>query len=236
MSHFGLGLIAGQGTPGNDSFVKALLHFDGANGSTTFTDVNAAGVANTWAAGTTQQLTTSDFKFGGSSLYANGGIIGISTSAKAALAVGTSDFTIDFWFNNNGGSASGATGMAGYGSSTNFPSNWGWSIGRDHLTGTANFQISDGTNVFGNSSSATVNTGWHHIAISRASGTIRFFIDGILQFSFSAPNAPPSLGSLKILAGVSSTSLGTWLIDEFRYSIGIARWTANFTPPTSAYT
>jgi len=29
-------------------------------------------------------------------------------------------------------------------------------------------------------------------------------------------------------------SLNGW-IDEFRWSSGIARWIANFTPPTSAY-
>ena len=49
MTRFGAGFIGGLSTPGNDAFTKILLHMDGSNGGTTFTDIAVGGSANTWA-------------------------------------------------------------------------------------------------------------------------------------------------------------------------------------------
>lgn len=234
MSHFGLGLIAGQGTPGNDAFTKILLHLDGANGSTTFTDTNAAGVSNSWAAVSNAVISTSGAKFGPSSLDNGASAQGIRTAAKSALDVGTGDFTTDFWFNLGGGFTSGFAGLVGYGNSTINPTQWSWEIIR---AGTVvQFNISDGTNVGTSTGTTNVNSGWHHIAVTRASGTVRLFVDGNQEFSFAwSANVPGSLGFFRIGSANSTGGLPSSFIDELRYSVGIARWIANFTPPTSAY-
>jgi hypothetical protein len=52
---------------GNDSFTKILLHMDGANTSTTFTDSNSGGSAHTWTAAGNAQISTATYKFGGAS-------------------------------------------------------------------------------------------------------------------------------------------------------------------------
>jgi hypothetical protein len=52
---------------GNDSFTKILLHMDGANTSTTFTDSNSGGSAHTWTAAGNAQISTATYKLGGAS-------------------------------------------------------------------------------------------------------------------------------------------------------------------------
>lgn len=74
--------------------------------------------------------------------------------------------------------------------------------------------------------SVTFNA-WHHFAFVCANGTMKLYIDGVSQ---SVKNySGSSSGTIKIGNGAN------FLIDEFRVSNGIARWTDNFTPPTSAY-
>jgi len=78
---------------------------------------------------------------------------------------------------------------------------------------------------------------WHHIALVRDGNTVRYYIDGsqlatkdITGLSLNNPSvitmAQPGSGWVSYFAGY---------IDEFRISKGIARWTAPFTAPTSAY-
>ena len=235
MSQFMFGGFSG-GYGGNDSFTKVLLHLDGTNGSTTFTDVNAAGVANTWAAVGSSALSTSNFKFGTSCLQVNPSF-GVQTAAKTDLNVGSSDFAIDFWMNMNGASTSGYSGLVGYGNSTINEANWSWYLNRVHLTGKLGVGLSNGaTQVWTESGITDINTGWHHIAMTRDAGTVRAFVDGILQYTFSANFAlQGSVGFLKV-GGCNSTSSFTGvLIDEVRYSIGTSRWTAAFTPPNLPY-
>ena len=76
VSHFGLGLISNNGVPGNDAFTKILLHMDGSNGGTTFTDVNAGGVSNTWSALSDAVNDNGCCKFGPSSLNSGAGGFG----------------------------------------------------------------------------------------------------------------------------------------------------------------
>lgn len=84
-------------------------------------------------------------------------------------------------------------------------------------------------------------TTWHHIAIVGFSSTYTVYFDGTSAIStaqtvsFSTPTAQVIL---KIGRGVSGVGVDDFrgYIDELRISKGTARWTANFTPPTSAYT
>ena len=128
MSHFGLGLISSNGVPGNDAFTKILLHMDGSNGGTTFTDVNAGGVSNTWSALSDAVTTTAAAKFGPSSLNSGAGGFGISTSAKSALDPGTGDFTVDFWYNHNGQAGGLEKGICCSATRLPNPTQWAWSI------------------------------------------------------------------------------------------------------------
>jgi hypothetical protein len=233
MTRFGAGFIGGLSTPGNDAFTKILLHMDGSNGGTTFTDVNAGGVSNTWSALSDAVTTTAAAKFGPSSLNSGAGGFGISTSAKSALDPGTGDFTVDFWYNHNGQAGGLEKGICCYGNSSANPTQWAWSI--DFASDKVQYQLSNGSGQTFVSGAANINSGWHHVAMVRSTGTVFGFVDGVQDTTFSWPGSlPASTGPLRVGRGIT-TGNASILVDEFRYSVGIARWTSNFTPPGAAY-
>lgn len=219
---------------GNDSFTKLLLHFDGADGSTTITDDCAGATAHTFT-NHTGSIATSQSEFGGSSY--NCGTNGwVDTPDSADFTLGSGDFTIDFWFNRQGGSGARRI-MCGQSNSA------GNTVPAALELSAANvlhaFVSSNGstfTNVTG--TTAITAAGWHHAALVRTGNTLKLFLDGVQEggdVSFSG-TVFDSSDAFSIGRGGAFTTL-TWngYIDEFRYSVGIARWTSNFTPPTSAY-
>ena len=93
---------------------------------------------------------------------------------------------------------------------------------------------------------------WHHIAVTRdtSSGALELFVDGVSDASGSGPTGNASyrdgratsfpddpflvIGAEKHDAGPSYPSY-SGLLDEGRLS-NVVRYTANFTPPTAAFT
>ena len=76
-----------------------LLHFDGADGSTTFTDSSLT--PKTRTANGDAQIDTADSKFSGASGLFDGTDDYITTPDSADFVLGSEDFTIDLWFNCN---------------------------------------------------------------------------------------------------------------------------------------
>ncbi len=80
---------------------------------------------------------------------------------------------------------------------------------------------------------------WYHIAVSRAAGTSRLFVDGA-QLGTSkadAANYFNGTGTFAVGAEMSSatatianTSVNGWM-DEVRFTVGVGRYTAEFAPP-----
>lgn len=221
---------------GNDQYTKILLHMDGANGGTVFTDSNAGGSAHTWTA--TQATTvTSGQKFGTAIMQSsstNGR--NLDTPAHADFNLGSVDWTIDFWFNTLGVGT--LTYLAGQGPSSGLAASTPFGIvinGTDKVRA----DISNGsafTSVTGTTS--TLAAGLHHYEVSRNGNVLRAFLDGVQEggdvaFSGTIPSATNNFAIGRFGEAISSGFGG--LIDEFRLSVGIARHTANFTPPTSAY-
>ena len=70
---------------------------------------------------------------------------------------------------------------------------------------------------------------WHHVAISRASGTKRVFLDGLLVKEISETEA--YTGTYMTVGGYYSTGyLMNGYISDFHYIKGTAKYTASFTP------
>lgn len=232
---FGPGFISG-GIGGNDTFTKALLHFDGTNGSTTFTDVNAAGLNNTWTRANQATISTSNVKFG-TAVLASNSVGGISTPYKLDFWPGSSNFTVDFWYNPVTANSYQGLAFLGVQAGPGIGINYSWSIGRDFSTANNRIviQMSDGSNqafVYG---TTQLTSGWHHIAMVRNGNTGYLYVDGIQETSVSfAGNVQNKSGLLWVGADCVMGSANC-LIDEFRYSVGIARWTSNFTPPNQPY-
>jgi len=239
-------LAAFTGAPlvnaGNDSNTKIMLHFNGADASTVITDDNVGGSAHVWTAAGTAQLDTAQSQFGGSSLLLDGAGSWVTTPDHADFVFGAGDFTIDFWFNCNDVSGNlrniaGQCNNLGNATSTSFriwrlPSNKIEALISMAPIGTLSFACVS-TSQF----TDTINPGWHHLAFVRNGGSLKLFIDGMLEneISFFGADVINSTNALRIGA-LGEVTTDTWKgwIDEFRISVGIARWTGNFTPPTVA--
>jgi len=223
-----------------DSFTRLLLHMNGADGSTLFPDHAPPGHA--WTAAGTAQVDTAQSKFGGASALFNGSASSdcIFTGDSGFLTLGSSDFTIECWFRCNTGTGI-FPGLCGQGNNGGMvAATSSVRIYRDN-NGHMNFLVSDGSSlsaIFGGRVfTDTVNTGWHHIAVIRTGNIMRMFIDGVQDGSDLAFSASVQDSASQFEVGRASQSGTEWVgwIDEFRLSVGVARWTAPFTPPTAAY-
>jgi hypothetical protein len=85
---------------------------------------------------------------------------------------------------------------------------------------------------------AITDTNWHHYAAVREGNTLKLYLDGKLEGTLDVTGLTVSNPTTKFSVGrmgeYTSTTTKGW-IDEFRFSKGIARWTAEFTPPQASY-
>jgi hypothetical protein len=232
-------LTENPGAGGNDQYTKVLLHFDGTDASTTITDSNIGGSAHSWTANGNAQIDTAQFKFGGASGLFDGTGDYVSTPDSVDFTLGTSDFTIDFWFNCNAAGGSNQ-GLGGQNDSGGTGTNTAWRIYRTSGN-VISFQTASGGGFDATLTGTTqftnaVNTGWHHCAVTRSGSTFRLFLDGVQEASTVSSGAVDD-SSLNLVVGRLGDQSIDWTgwIDEFRLSVGIARWSANFTPPVTAY-
>lgn len=224
---------------GNDSFTKVLLHFDGPDGSTSFADSNVGGSDHTWTASGDAQIDTAESKFGGASGLFDGTGDFISTPDHADFSLGSSDFTIDLWAKINETSGSFAA-IANQSNSGVDASDTSFIIRRTsgdviqcRLSDGSSFTDISGTTQFTDS----LNNEFHHIAFVRSGNTLMLFIDGTQEASTTFSGTVNN-SSEPIVIGAHSSSGITPIdasFDEFRLSVGVARWTEDFTAPTQAY-
>ena len=146
---------------------------------------------------------------------------------------GTEDFTIEFWIYH--------TGTTGY--QTPFDNGYATTTGSIALQtdlSNLNYKVFAGTSsVFQESVNPSTNT-WYHIALVRNNGTLTLYRDGTSTGTISNTNNFNYSGSkvAAIGAGHSTSGAGDHsvqgYISDFRITKGLARYTANFTPPTAA--
>jgi hypothetical protein len=220
---------------GNDANTKVLLHFDGADASTTITDDNAGGSAHTWTANGNAQIDTAQSVFGGASLLLDGSGDYVSSPDHADFEV-SGDYTIDCRIRANAFGADKCVFAKGRTASNKF---FGPYVCRyENASGNLVFySSSDGVNwnianaqSFGAISTAT----WYHIAVVRSSNDYFLFKDGVQQATFSSSLTPDNNTAALLIGRFVDTNDWNGWIEEFRLSHS-ARWTSNFTPPASAY-
>jgi len=235
VSHFSLGYISGGGVPGNDAFTKILLHMDGSNGGTTFTDVNAGGSSHVWTA-TNATTSASSPKFGTAALLTAVGYI--TTPDHADYTLGSGDFTVDFWLNGNG--SSGAVGLAGQMNAVGAAASTSLAISRTaggllfvEVYRTVGFQVN-----FLSATSFNASSVWRHIAVVRNGASLTLYVDGLQEATSAISgsiNDSSNNWSVGRIGDNTSFTASSVKFDEFRLSVGIARWTSNFTPPSGPY-
>lgn len=216
------------GTPPGDtdpyfSNVSLLLHMDGANGSTTFTD--SSGTPKTVSGTGGAKISTTHSKFGGASLLLNGTSGYLSTPGNSAFAFGTGDFCVEMFIRTTAMTERVLVDQYdGDGS-------WQFSIRNGKLSWYSDSYVLAG------SSLGIADNALHHVAADRSSGVLRFFVDGVQDGSVSLATNYTKTPTLAIGAQVFSGA-GSWFpgnIDELRITKGVSRYTANFTPPAAPF-
>lgn len=199
-----------------------LLPFDGSNGSTTFTNYSPIPVQLT--AQGNAKISTADSKFGGACLALDGSNSWVQTTRYDGFILGPGDFTVEFWLKTSDNNA--AVLSAFYGGSA------GWQC---MVTSAGKMQFFVTSAVL--TGAVTVNdNAWHHIAFTRSSGTLRLFVDGVADGSVAGvANDFSSFGAFMAIGTQGGTRSATFdlngFVDDVRLTRGVARYTANFTPP-----
>ena len=221
-----------------DSYTKLLLHADGADESTTFTD-SATGKAVTPVG--TAQVDTAQKKFGSGSLLVDGDSDYLTLLDHADWSFGTGNFTIESWFRTTNN----ALGAGFVGQYVDASNRW---ICYKVITATGGylgFFATIGASVkahyySGNIEATLTSNEQHHLAWVRNGTAILIFLDGTsLELTVSTAVGANDFGNLAGLLYIGydqgTPQFANGWLDEVRISKGIARWTANFTPPSRAY-
>jgi hypothetical protein len=208
------------------SQVSLLLHGDGANGSTTIVD-NSPSPKTVTAVGNTQ-ISTTDPKFGTGSIFLDGTGDWLTTPSNTGFAFGTADFTVEGWLKP---AVVTAADRIIFDSRVTFDD-----------TGIVFFIDANGRlNSF--QGGLRANSGlllltsnvWQHFAYVRAAGVLYVYIGGSLGGSAALTTNLTSPGTVRIGVRNDDAAPYSGYIDDLRITKGIARYTANFTPPTAPF-
>jgi hypothetical protein len=213
--------------------VSLLLHMNGLNGSTTFTD--SSPLALPVSAAGNSQISTAHSRFGGASLLLDGNGDYLEVADNEVFEFGAGDFTLEGWFRFS--DATGIIQLCGkdFNGTAGRGFQWRYSAG----TGLQLITFSSDS-VFATATSAwtpSLNT-WYHLAVTRVGTTVLHFVDGVLLGSGSAvATIQNSTAVVRVgaMAYAGSEGYFTGNIDEFRVTRGIARYTATFTALTAPF-
>lgn len=220
----------------NYASVSLLLHCDGANGSTTFTDNSPTPKTPTVFGNT--QISTTQSKWGGASALFDGNGDYLTYANHTDFNLISGDWTIEAWvyLNALSGQASTVVDKDGV-SGASLPQYQLAVSPAGKLTaflGNGNGVSPTGTSYVGTTTVTT--SAWHHVALVKTGSTCKGFLDGAQEWSSAA--ATMYEGSKPLLvgyqAGQPSGAYINGYIDDLRITKGVARYTASFTPPTAA--
>jgi len=223
--------LAGRVTDAFWKYVTLLLNTSATNGAqnNTFLDSSTNNFSITRNGDTTQGSFNPYMPSGYWSGYFDGSGDYLTTPTTTALSFGTGDFTVECWIYKTTAVNSSiidarvdpgaATPWAFYIDASNFP------------------YFYEGT-VYTSSVAVTLNA-WVHVAVTRSSGTLRIFVNGVQGYSATVTtNLDRTAGSFIGMAANTATPQAFYqgFISNLRVVKGTAVYTANFTPPTTPLT
>jgi len=184
----------------------------------------------------------------------------IPTSGDTTVfSPGTGDFTVEGWIyrtaTNSGAGVlfdtrpflSGGSSSPTGGTYAGFSLLWDGTNLAQYVQGGS---VAFGTNLSGNVAHGIASTTWAHVALCRSSGVTKMFVNGVQKASYSDTNNygfNTATGAYAGTQGVANTyaRIGEAQnasnnnnganLDEVRVTIGVARYTAAFTPPTAPW-
>lgn len=205
--------------------ISLLLHAD----SLPFTDSSVYNATLTNTGSVTSNVSV--LKFGTGSMQFNGTNY-LTAPSSNNYTFGSGNFTIEYWMYPTASNDARMIGNA----------NGSWASGYWHI----HFQSASNTVLFAsfgntnltNSTAISLNT-WNHIAVCRSGNTAVLYVNGVGGTSLNM-TWQLDAGTTNLLNigwnGVTSDPKFTGNIDEVRVLKGVALYTSNFTPATSAFT
>ena len=219
-------------TAGDDQFAKvtAMFNFDGSDGDTTGSGLDASNKNLTVSYSSGDELSATQKKFGATSLYVADNV---TLSSSDGFNMGTGDFTIEAWYY-----------FTSFSNSFGHYDQWAGSS-----TGAGNVQMWNSTSAQGKikwyyngsnnfTSSTTMSTGqWYHVAYVRESGTLKMYFNGTVDSNTQSYSSQFGKTGTVYFGDQHAGGGGApqYYIDDLRVTKGLARYTSNFTAPTTAH-
>ncbi len=226
--------------PGDPNYnsVSLLLHFDGADGSTTFTDNSPT--PKTPTVNGNAQIDTAVFKFGGASGLFDGTGDYLQYAQNAAFDFGSGDYTIELQYKPN---VTNTTQVFLAYTKTTVAVNADVAFVFSYNGATTQkvqfvvYTQAGGTVVVASTNNLPTSD-FTEIALSRVGTAYYLFMNGVLEntvFESGLINAPTGR-VLRVGSYHDGTPfpLNGW-IDELRITKGVGRYTTGYTPQTSAF-
>ena len=219
-----------EGTAADPYFsdVVNLSHFDGTNGSTTYTDNSSHAVNLTNAAANTAAISTVQSKFGGASLLCENTPAGQNGTggSNGIYKVGTNDFTLEWWVRPTSVSIKQDMVFFNDGTDNGFYIN---------TSGNVIAFLSNAIKI--TSSSTLTAAAWAFIAYSRIGTSGVLYIGGTNVGSWT--DNVNYLSSVLFVGMESGGGAGGahclgGYIDDFRFTIGVGRYSGSTCPIPSA--
>jgi len=212
--------------------VSLLLNFTNAG----ITDATAKNVLETVG---NAQISTTQSKFGGSSMYFDGTGDYLVIPDNPRFNLGSGNFTIEMWaYRNNA-----TNPYALFGKRNNSSADFRWITSYINTSGTVDVQLTttgSSWTINAATTSTVAVTTWTHLAFVRNGSDFSVYVDGTkntlsssLSGSIFTDSNPLVIGQTG-LSGSFNYPLNGY-IDDFRITLGFARYTTTFTPPTAAF-
>jgi hypothetical protein len=224
------------------SDVSLLLHMDGSNNSTTFTDNSANAFTVTASGGA--KISTAQSVFGGASGLFDGNGDYLSCVFASELDLIGSSFTVEAWVRLAATpSASGMRVAAAGGGVASFNSTNGihWWLGIDpSMAAGAQIRTSSGAFTILSSAILSLST-WSHVALSVDGSNVYIAVDGIVTTavisSIQRPSTNPvfTVATINGESGASSTAFNGYIDDLRVTKAARTSYQSNFTPPNAAH-
>lgn len=204
------------GTRGSDSYTKAMLHMDGANNGTTFTDETG----KTWTPHGDAKTSTTQKGYGTASAYFDGNGDYLTASASADFEFGTGDFTIEAWV---------------YMAAPNTGDRFIWSGAANSeiffgFTG-ANIGVGRAAVAWDKSEAhGMVANTWNHVAVTRTGTSLRLFVNGVQKGAADSNSQSYNISATPYIGSQGTNYYYTGYIDELRVTKGLCRYIDTFAP------
>ena len=225
----------GATTAGDVHFSKvtAMFNFDGSDTATTTTGLDASNKNLTISYGSGDQLSNTQKKFGATSIYVADGI---ELSSSDGFNMGTGDFTMEAWYYFTDFSQSYALFDQWQSSGSYRHQIWTGKTSAG-TAGRLDWYYAN-TSKFSTANPAVSTGAWTHIACVRHNGTLKIYINGTAD-----SNTQSYTGQFGRTAGMAfgdqlsggASGRAQYYLDDLRITKGLARYTSNFTAPTTAH-